>query len=157
MSTEVCAPASLLEIDAGYAVRVSRWIEHCGGVAVWESGDLGQPGRSWLTPVSLTDGSPAQRPHWSADTRPQRVIAEPGQVVVVERREAKRLRIAVRPGYGLGFRLTDASSKRLERALAETGEGAIYTFEGSEAVVLAETSRTLLPAWLEAHPHVRTV
>lgn len=157
MSAEVCAPASLLEINAGHAVRVSRWIEHCGGVAVWESGDLGQPGRSWLTPACLNDGSPSQRPHWSAANQPQRVIVDPAQVEVVERREVKRLRVAVRPGYGLGLRLTDASNKRLKRALAEAGDGAIYAFEGNEALVLAVVSRTPLPQWLAENPHAKAV
>jgi hypothetical protein len=157
MSGEVCAPASPLEIHAGNAVKVSRWIEHCGGVAVWASGDLGQPGRSWLTPVCLTDGSLAQRPHWSADPQPQRVITEPGQVEVVERREVKRLRVAVRPGYGLGFRLTDASSARLREALEAAGPGALHAFEGSEAVILGEVGRTPLPQWLAEHPDAKAV
>jgi hypothetical protein len=38
---EVCAPAiSVLEIDERHAVKVSRWIESCGGVAVWGCLDL---------------------------------------------------------------------------------------------------------------------
>ena len=157
MSAEDCVPASPLEIDAGHAVRVSRWIEHCGGVAEWASGDLGQPGRSWLTPVCLTDGSLAQRPHWSADAQPQRVITELGQVEVVERREVKRLRVAVRPGYGLGFRLTDTSSKRLRNALEAAGPGALHTFEGSEAIVLGEVGRMPLSQWLAEHPDAKAV
>lgn len=157
MSAEACVPASPLEVDAGHAVRVARWIGLCGGVAVWGCQDLGQPGRSWITPMCLTDGSPAQRPHWSASKTPVRVITDTCEVEVVERREVRRLRIAVRPGYGLGFRLTEASGKRLERALAEAGAGAIHHFEGNEAIVLAEVSRTPLPHWLEAHPDAKAV
>jgi len=157
MNAEVCAPPSLLEVDPRHAVRAARWMEHCGGVAVWESGDLGQLGRRWYTPARLTDGNPAQRPHWSCGERPARVIANAAEVEVVERREVARLRVATRPGYGLAWRLTDASSKRLERALAQAGEDASYVFEGDTAVVFAVTSRTPLARWLEEHPDAPAV
>lgn len=157
MNTEVCAPPSLLEVDPRHAVRAVRWIEHCGGLAVWESQDLGQIGRRWFTPALLTDGSPAQRPHWSCGERPARVITDPAEVEVVDRREVRRIRIAAKPGYGLGWQLTDASSKRLDAALAQAGEDASYVFEGNAAVILGVASRTPLPSWLEAHPDAPAV
>lgn len=88
---------------------------------------------------------------------PVRVITDIAEVEVVEHREVGRLRIAVRPGYGLGLVLTDAASRRLKRALAEAGEGATYHFEGNEAVVLAEVSRTPLLTWLAEHPDAKAV
>jgi hypothetical protein len=158
MSAEVCAPsAAILAVVPRDAVKVSRWIEHCGGIAVWGCQDLSDPSRTWYTPAKLTDGSPSGPPHWSAGRSPVRVITDACAVEVVEHREAKRLRIAVRPGYGLGLVLTEAASRRLKRALADAGEGATYHFEGYEAVVLAEVSRTPLPAWLEAHPDAKAV
>ena len=67
------------------------------------------------------------------------------------------LRVAVRPGYGLGFRLTEASSARLRKALEAAGAGALHAFEGSEAIVLGEVGRTPLPQWLAEHPDAKAV
>jgi hypothetical protein len=158
MSGEVCAPATAtLAVVPRDAVKVSRWIEHCAGVAVWGCQDLSDPSRTWYTPARLTDGSPSSPPHWSASRTPVRVITDAVEVEVVEHREARRLRIAVRPGYGLGLVLTEAASRRLKHALADAGEGATYHFEGNEAVVLAEVSRTPLLAWLAEHPDAKAV
>ena len=158
MSPEACAPAALtLDVVPRDAVKVSRWIEHCGGVAVWGCQDLSDPSRMWYTPARLTDGSPSGPPHWSAGRSPVHLITDPNAVAVVEHREVTRLRISLRRGYGLSIVLTDASAKRLRRAVIEAGEGAIHRFEGNEAVVLAEVSRTTLPRWLEAHPDAPAV
>jgi hypothetical protein len=158
MSAEVCAPAAAkLAVSPRDAVKVSRWIAFCAGVAVFESADLQSPSRTWYTPACLTDGTPSPPPHWSASRVPVRVITDPAEVEVVEHREVQRLRIALRRGYGLGLVLTAASTRRLERALAGAGEGATYHFEGNKAVVMAEFSRTPLAAWLEAHPDAAAV
>lgn len=158
MSAGICAPeARTLTVSARDAVKVSRWIACCGGVAVFESADFQHPVRTWYAPARLTDGTPSPPPHWSASRTPVRIIADPADVEVLEHREFRRLRFSLRRGYGLSTVLTDASGKRLERALDEAGEGATYHFEGSEAVVMAEFSRTPLPAWLEAHPDAKAV
>ncbi len=159
MSADICVPAAgMLEVGARDAAKVERWIAECGGVAVWGCLDMADPGRQFLTPVHLTDGSPARPPHWSASDRPERVVTGVSQVEVVERREARRLRIAVRRGaYGLRLKLTDASSARLRRALECAGEGSTYAFEGNEAVVYAVERRMPLAEWLAAHPEARAV
>jgi hypothetical protein len=146
-----------VEVEPLSAAKAAAWIALCGGLAVWRGRDLGQPGNAWIGPAHLTDGSPAQRPHWSCGEKPDRVVTDPAQVEVVERREVRRFRIAVRPGYGLALVLTDASTRRLDAALGEAGDGATYAFEGRDAVVYAVASRTPLPAWLEAHPHAKAV
>ncbi|MFW5858130.1 MAG: hypothetical protein ACOCX4_09645 [Planctomycetota bacterium] len=120
---------------------------------MWESQDLGDPGRTWLTPAKRTDGSPSPRPHWSAGDTPKRVVTDPAVVEVVERREARRIRVSVKCGYGLRFDLTDALSRRLRKALAEAGEGATYAFECDEAIVYAVARRLPLPQWMEEDGH----
>lgn len=156
MSAEVCAPAiKLLEIDERHAVKVSRWIAECGGVAVWGCLDLSDPSRQFFTPARLTDGSPSGPPHWSAPKTPHRIMTDLAQVEVVAHRQVKRIRVAVRPGYGLGLVLTDAASARLRKALDDIGPGAVYVFEGNEAILYAEASRTPLAQWLAAHPDAR--
>lgn len=158
MNTEVCVPPEVtLDVVPRDAVKVSRWIKLCGGVAIWGCQDLSDPSRLWYTPALLTDGSPSGPPHWSAGRTPVRVITDIGAVAVVEHREVRRLRISLRRGYGLSVVLTDTAAKRLERTLAEAGEGANYRFEGNEAIVLAEVSRTPLAVWLEAHPNAPAI
>lgn len=153
MSTEICVPVSpLLEVDACHAARVTRWIVHCGGVAVWGCLDLATPSRQWFTPARLTDGAPSRPPHWSAPEQPQRIITDTGAVEVVERREVCRFHVAVRPGYGVSRRLTAASSRRLNAALETAGDGATHLFEGDEAVVFAVVRRLPLARWQEEHP-----
>jgi len=145
----------ILEIGERDAVKVARWIAECGGVAVWGCLDLSEPGRQWFTPALLSDGTPSRCPHWSSPPSPQWILSDPAAVVVVARREVKRLRIGVRQRYGLGLALTDASASRLRRALSDAGSGAVHAFEGNEAAILAETARIPLPEWLADHPHAK--
>ncbi len=157
-AAEVCAPTiSVLEIDERHAVRVSRWIESCGGVAVWGCLDLSDPSRQFFTPAQLSDGTPSRCPHWSSPQTPERIVQDASEVEVVTHREVRRIRIAIRRGYGLGFTLTDISSARLRKALREAGPGAVHDFEGNEAVILAEASRAPLPQWLAEHPDAKAI
>ena len=76
-AAEVCAPSiNALEIDERHAVKVSRWIECCGGVAVWGCLDLADPSRHFFTPAKLTDGTPSTAPHWSSPKVPQRIVTD---------------------------------------------------------------------------------
>jgi hypothetical protein len=155
-AAEVCAPViETLEIDERHAVKVSRWIAECGGCAVWGCLDLADPSRQFFTPAKLTDGTPSSAPHWSSPREPQRIVTNPAEVEVVTHREVKRIRIAIRPGYGLRLKLTDVSSARLRKALHEAGPGAVHVFDGNEAIIFAEVSRTPLPQWLAEHPDAK--
>ena len=84
-------------------------------------------------------------------------MTDPAQVEVVTHREVKRIRIAVRPGYGLSWNLTDTSSRRLRKALDDAGPGAVYVFDGNHALIFAEVSRKPLPQWLAEHPDAKAV
>lgn len=159
MSTaEACAPAiNVLELDERHAVKVSRWIESCGGVAVWGCMDLSDQSRQFFTPARLSDGTPAQCPHWSSPKTPERIVTNAAEVEVVTHREVRRIRIAIRRGYGLNLKLTDAASARLRKALDEAGPGAVHVFDGNEAIIFAESSRTPLPQWLAEHPNAKAI
>ncbi len=50
-----------------------------------------------------------------------------------------------------GFR----TSARLRKALYEAGQGAVYVFDGNEAIIFAEVSRTPLPLWPREHPNAK--
>lgn len=144
-----------------YAIRESAaaeavdWIKNRGGILVWQSVNLSNPGISWLTPARLKDGRPAPRPSWQAAERPARHITDMADVMVARNLEYKRVRISVRPGsQGLSLKLTDAASGRVRKALHEAGEGAWYRLEGNEAVIMRPTVQIPLTRWFNANSYV---
>ena len=147
----------MIAIEESIAVRAARWIEFCGGVAVWKSREHSSPMREFFTPVHRTDGSPASRPHWSVADSPDRIVTRLERIEVVERREFSRVRIAVRKGYGLRLVLSDAATERLHAALEKAGHGASYLFEGNEAIVCAVVRRVSLMEWMKEHPHAQAI
>ena len=86
---------------------------------------------------------------------PQRIVTDAAEVEVVTHREVRRIRIAIRRGYGLQMRLTDVASARLRKALHDAGPGSVHMFDGNEAIIFAEVSRTPLPVWLREHPDAK--
>ncbi len=155
MSAEVCAPVDALEIEAARALHAARWLRLLGGVAVWGCLDLATPRRTFYTPATLTDGTPSPRPHWSATETPERIVKDASEIDVVGRHEVARFRVAIRRGsYGMRWKLTDASSRKLEAALAKAGDGATHAFEDGHAVVYAVAKRMSLDRWLRENGHV---
>ena len=125
-----CAPEN--------AAQMRQWIETRGGVAIWRSVNLSNPGASWSTPALQKDGTPTQRPTWESDKTPERVITRADDIVVVSRKEVKRFHVAVRTGsQGMSLKLTDGATRRVREAVAKAGDGAAYDFDYStqEAVI----------------------
>lgn len=142
-----CAPDS--------AHRMLDWIKNRGGIAVWRSVNLSNPGASWSTPAQ-TDGVPTPRPTWQADSKPERLIIYPSDVVVVVRKEVKRFHVGVRVGGG-GFKVTDGGTRRIRAAVAKAGPGASYEFDYAtqEAVITVPHKTVPLVQWCEEHPSAR--
>jgi hypothetical protein len=122
------------------APKFLDWLANRGGVAVWRSVNLGNPGASWSSPALTWEGKPTPKPTWEADSQPARVITDASEIVVVMRRDVKRVKIAVERGSGLSVTLTAASSRRLRKAVEEAtvalqketgiiGPGASYIFD----------------------------
>lgn len=80
------------------AARIWNWLQARGGLAVWESINMSNPGASWTTPANKEDGTPTEKPTWQADSKPMRIITDPADVVVSVDEEVKRFRIGVRMG-----------------------------------------------------------
>ena len=118
-----CAPEN--------APKMKEWLARRGGIAIWESINLSNPGASWSTPALREDGSPMAQPTWEAAKTPSRVITDEREIVVVTRKEVKRFRVAIRRA-GLSFKCTDKSSKRIQEALAKAGKDASYHFDYEE-------------------------
>ena len=137
----------LHECSPDNAEKMLSWIEKRGGIAIWRSIDLGAPDLSWSTAARQEDGSIMTRPTWRADIAPFRIITDPKEVVVITRKEVKRIRIAIRRGDGLSFVLTDHSSEKVKAALFKYGEESSYHFEEREAVITVPDKKVLLSDW----------
>jgi hypothetical protein len=126
-----------------------EWLDTRGGVAVWKSISLSNPHLSWSTPADNT-----RKPHWSAANEPAYVITDAGLVGVSKYEEVRRLKVSIRAaanGFGSIWKLTDTSSRAVNKALAKAGEDAIYAFdyETQEAIILVPTTITPLNEWTE--------
>lgn len=133
------------------APKFADWIANRGGVAVWRSINLSNPGASWSTPALTKEGEPYPKPTWQADSKPERVVTDPDNVLVSEDEEVKRFHVAIRRGGGFQFKCTDASSRKIEKAVEKAGEGAYYIFDyfTQEAVIMAPAKTYTLREWVE--------
>jgi hypothetical protein len=135
------------------APKMAEWIRSRGGVAVWQSVNLSNPGASWSTPALTPEGTPYPKPTWEAESSPSRVITDASEIEVAIAIEVKRFHVAIRRGSeGLSFKLTDGSSRKLKAAVAKAGDGAWYEFDYStqEAVIYTPGETVTLDKWMEA-------
>ena len=115
------------------------WIVGRGGIRVWDNMNLSDPSAGpMFTPAFAGDGKPYPKPHWSRQEG--ELVTSIDRFQFVLPKEVKRIKIAVRMGaQGLSLKLTDASSRKLNRAMdkirEEYGIDPVYHFEGREAVI----------------------
>lgn len=115
------------------------WIKNRGGVAVWNSRNLSNPGRSLSTPNKTKEGEPFPSPDWQVGSSPDLIITDPKEIEVHKDKEVKRFHVAIRQSSnGLMLKCTDASSRRIRKAVEKAGRGAHHTFDyaSQEAVIL---------------------
>jgi hypothetical protein len=152
MPNTATIPATCTPEDAP---RMLKWLRERGGVAVWLSINLSNPGASWMSPALQENGLPTSKPNWQADTTPVRVISDPAEILVRKDKEVHRFRIALRTGsQGLSVKLTDHSSQKVHKALDKFGPEARYVFdyETQQAVILMPDGVTSLDLWAQEHP-----
>lgn len=127
-----------------------EWIHNRGGVAVWCSVNLSNPGASWSTPALTEKGDPMSKPTWEADSKPERVITDPADVSVRTYREVKRFHVGIKRGSGLQLTLTSGASRRLEKELGKAGPDASYEFdyECQDALIMVPDETIPLPEWV---------
>ena len=137
-----CAPEN--------AAKMREWIRSRGGVALWRSCNLSNPGASWSTPALTTEGAPYPKPTWEAEGAPHRVITDASEIEVITRKEVKRFRVAVRAG-GFLFKCTDASTRKIRAACDKFGPDSSYAFdyETQECVITMPGERVSLTDWTE--------
>lgn len=137
------------------AAQIAEWIKTRGGVLVWKSIDLGDPGASVTTPANNADGSPATKPGWKYANEPARKVTDPAEVDVYTAKEVKRFRVCLKQAEVFRLVLTDGSTNRVRKAVAKAQEKhgtAWYAFdyETQEAVILVEDVKVSLLDWLAA-------
>lgn len=132
------------------APKMLDWIRTRGGVAVWTSLDLSDPGFSMSTPALTTEGQPYAKPHWKLANAPAQVITDPAQIRVITAKEVKRFHVGVRMGaQGLKLKVTDGGTRRIRAAVAKAGDDAWYEFDygTQEAVIYVPGDAVLLSDW----------
>ena len=119
------------------ADRFREWFKTRGGIAVWPSINLSNPGASWTTPALNRDGTPTKKPTWQASNTP-RIITDPSEVEVLRPKEVKRFHVGLRRSNGPIVKITDAATKRVRREVEKAGPGAWYEFDywAQDAVIL---------------------
>lgn len=132
------------------APKIWDWIQNRGGIAVWKSINLSNPGASWTTPCQDEKGNLVGKPTWQADNVPAEIILNPADILVSKDVEVKRFHVAIRvSGNGLMLKCTDASSGRIRKAVEKAGEGAYHRFDygSQEAVIYAPEDSFSLSEW----------
>jgi hypothetical protein len=114
--------------------KFKDWIDTRGGVVVWKNIDLGNSGTGRrFTPKVDADGKYYGPPHWSFGFEECCTSLDRFRFVK-ELKEVRRIKIAIERGSGLSWNLTEASSRRLRKAM-DGYPDAVYHFEGKEAVI----------------------
>lgn len=134
-------------VIAPNAAKFIEWMNTRGGIVIWGCLDLGNAGQTWSGPYLTVEGKPATKPHWSETNEPIRHITLMDEVVVDVPKEVKRVRIALQRGSGLSIVLTQAATRRVERAVGQAGPNAWYEFEGDEAVIYVPGAVIPLADW----------
>jgi hypothetical protein len=124
------------------------WIANRGGVAIWRSINLSNPGASWSTPAKTVEGEPTPKPTWQASNQPERIITDPNEIVVVVPREIRRFRVGVQHGDGLSLKVTDGGTRRIRAAVAKFPD-AWYEFDygTQEAIIFVPLKSIPLSEW----------
>ena len=141
------------------AQLIWHWIQTRGGVAIWESIDLSDLGKSWTTPVNQANGEPATSPSWQAANAPTRIITDPGEIDVVKTLVVKRFHVGIRMGaQGMTLKLTDGATRRVRAAVAKAAENRAdneawheFDYGTQEALICVPGEVTPLKDWSESH------
>ena len=135
-----------ITIDVANAQGMFGWLQTRGGIACWRSVNLNNPGAMWYTPANRADGTPAVQPIWQADTKPEQIIKLAEDVIVSIDEEFKRFHVALKHGDGLNWVCTSESTSKINKALADAGEGSYCDMDyfTQEAVIMKSTKTTSL-------------
>ncbi len=131
-----------IDCSAENAPKFVEWIRSRGGVALWRSANLSNPGATWSAPADVT------RPTWQAEEKPWFIVTDPDEIEVYIPLEVSRLKIATKV-RGFTVHLTKPSTMRLHKALVKAGNDSFYAFNGDEAVIYTRSEVKSLSKWMK--------
>lgn len=140
----------LITCVPGNAERFAQWLKDRGGISLWKSLNLSNPGASWCTPALTEEGTDYPKPNWQTESAPALTVCDPDFVGVEIPQEFKRVKISLQQQGLMKIVLTDASTRKVTKALEEAGDGSFYTFEDDVAVIWKVVGTVGLMEWLEA-------
>ena len=147
--TEATEPKHRISVESAALVR--EWLLSRGGIAVWHSANLSNPGARWTTPLRQADGSFTRKPSWESESTPARVIFHAASVEVVVPKEVKRFHVATRVGaQGFMVKVTDGGTRRIRAEVSKAGDDAWYEFDYGEhknCVIYAPARVVPLEEW----------
>lgn len=130
--------------------KLKSWIESRGGIAVWKSINLSNPGKEIFTPALTEDNKPYPKPSWEVSNQPYEIIKSLEDIIIIIPKEIKRFKVFTRiSSNGLSIRLTDSSSQKVRRY--ESGyENSWHEFdyENQQAVILIPDKEILAYEYL---------
>lgn len=107
----------LIECRPDHAAKLRDWIQNRGGVALWRSIDLSDPGASVLTPAD------SAKPRWKFANEPEVIVTRGSDVGVYQEVLFRAFHVALRRSTnGLAFKLTDYASERVHKVMNECRE-----------------------------------
>ena len=143
--------------NASNAKKIFDWLQNRGGIFIWNSANLSNPGGSWKTPATHEDGTIGTRPTWEAGS--YRHITDVADVKVYIDMEVKRFHVAVRPG-GMGFKVTDGGSRKIRAEVAKAeekyGKPAWHVFDyySQDAVIMVQEEAIPLSEWINSQAFI---
>lgn len=94
------------------ASKMRQWLDTRGGIAIWKSINLSNPGTQWLMPADVTE-----KPSWQCANDPE-IVTSAADVGIYTETLYKAFRVSLRQA-GMAFKLTDHSQKRLDNWMAK--------------------------------------
>lgn len=130
-------------ITIAQAAEAIRIAEACGGLALWGSANLSDPGRVAIT-GRLHEGQPTAKPHWWCTDQPVRTSVDLADIDVVEDKVEKVVRVHIEmSSNGMMLKCTDASSRKVRAALKKLEDRGISPYYRSAADALGPTIEVL--------------
>ncbi len=148
--------------DSQNATQIFDWLRNRGGILIWGSVNLSNPGASWTSPANDADGKPVTKPNWQCGEVPVRNIVDIKDVQVFTAKEVKRFHVALQMA-GLSAKCTDGSTRKIrsevDKAAEKYGRVAFYRFDYStqEAVIMIDDEIVSMEDWAKSKDRVEIV
>lgn len=158
------------ECNEETAPKFLKWISERGGVAVWKSINLSNPGASWSSPATIRKGDcdgipsdapdadeiiPYPKPTWQASNTPI-IFTNLDEIGVYTDALYKAFRVGLKMS-GMSSHLTDGAQRKLDKVMTECEEKhgsahykkGVLDIDGASIGVFYDTEIISLREWSE--------